>query len=119
LWPLAPLALVGALTWAAALSQPDGRLHATFLDAGQGDATLVKTPSGQLVVIDGGPNPTSINDAVSRSLPFCQRDIALAVLTRATDEKMAGLASLLERHHVAQLAAPGTLPRSATAQRWR
>jgi competence protein ComEC len=44
LWPLVPLALAGALIWAAALSQPDGRLHVTFLNAGQGDATLVKPP---------------------------------------------------------------------------
>jgi len=40
----------------------------TFLDVGQGDATLVQTPSGRLVVIDGGSNPSSVNDAVSRSL---------------------------------------------------
>jgi hypothetical protein len=119
LWPLAPLAFIAALIWVAALSQPDGHLHVTFLDVGQGDATLVKTPSGQLLVIDGGPSPTIVNDAVSRSLPFYKRDIALAVLTRATDEKMAGLVSLLERYHVARLTAPGALPRSATAVRFR
>jgi hypothetical protein len=67
IWLIAFLALAGALIWAAALSQPDGRLHVTFLDVGQGDATFVQTPSGRLVVIDPGPAPSSINDAVSRS----------------------------------------------------
>jgi competence protein ComEC len=120
LWPLAPLALAGALVWVAALSQPDGRLHVSFLDVGQGDATLVQTPSGRLVVIDGGPAPSSLNDAVSRSLPFYQRELPLVILTRATDEKMAGLVSLLERYHIEQVVLPpGALPKSATAQRWR
>jgi hypothetical protein len=42
------------------------------------------------------------------------------ILSRASDEKMAGLVSLLECYHVAQLMLPpGNLPKSATAQRWR
>jgi len=32
----------------------DGRLHVTFLDVGQGDAALVRTPHGASVLIDAG-----------------------------------------------------------------
>lgn len=119
LTPLAPLALVGALVWVGVISQPDGRLHVSFLDVGQGDATLVKTPSGQLIVIDGGPSPTSISAAIGRALPFYQRDIALVVLTRASDEKLTGLVSVLERYTVGQVVAPELKRSSKTVQRWR
>ena len=52
---LAALAVVVALIWSAAFTQPDARLHVWFLDAGQGDAVLVRTPGGRFALIDGGP----------------------------------------------------------------
>ncbi len=117
--PLTPLALAGVLVWAGAVSQPDGRLHVSFLDVAQGDATLIKTPSGQVVVIDGGPSPISLNAAMGRSLPFYQRDLALVVLTRASDEKLTGLVSLLERYGVAQIVEPDLSRNASTVRRWR
>ena len=46
LWLLAPVSAAAALIWVAALSLPDGRLHVTFADVGQGDAAFIVTPGG-------------------------------------------------------------------------
>ncbi|MCA1553923.1 MAG: hypothetical protein LC737_06050, partial [Chloroflexi bacterium] len=82
-------------------------------------ATLIKTPSGQLVVIDGGPSPTSLNAAVGRALPFYQREVALVVLTRVTDEKLTGLVSMLERYNVGQVIEPDSTRKDTALRRWR
>ena len=117
--PVGALALLGFLVWALAVAQPDGLLHVSFLDVGQGNATLVKTPGGQVAAIDGGPGAGGLIDAVGRSVPFTQREVALGVLTRASEEDLAGLVSLLERYRVGRLIAPAVLPAGTTAGRWR
>jgi competence protein ComEC len=50
----------GAAVWiladpgAALRSRGDGRLHATFIDVGQGDAAFLRLPSGDTMVVDAG-----------------------------------------------------------------
>jgi competence protein ComEC len=62
--------LVAALAVAAALTRPDGRLHVAFLDVGQGDATLIETPGGRQILIDGGRYPAALSSLVGERLPF-------------------------------------------------
>ena len=50
----AALIAVGAVRWLAPPPPPD-ELTISFLDVGQGDATLVQTPEGGAVLFDGGP----------------------------------------------------------------
>jgi competence protein ComEC len=44
LWPAAPLAAIG-----------EGKLTLLFVDVGQGDAALIRTPGGHWVAVDAGP----------------------------------------------------------------
>lgn len=56
-WSCATL-LIGLLVWWAWSPRNQwepGILRVTFLDVGQGDATLLELPDGQTVLIDGGP----------------------------------------------------------------
>ncbi len=67
---LAGLGIAAVLVWRAAAHAPDGRLHLTVLDVGSGDALLVQTPSGRFLLVDGGPSPSRLSDALGRRLPL-------------------------------------------------
>ena len=41
--------------WSPRTAWEPGTLRVTFLDVGQGDATVLELPDGQIVLIDGGP----------------------------------------------------------------
>ncbi|MCA9974705.1 MAG: ComEC/Rec2 family competence protein, partial [Anaerolineales bacterium] len=50
-------ALAAVLTLGWGMTQPDGQLHVTFFDVGQGDAIFIQTPSGHQILVDGGYYP--------------------------------------------------------------
>ena len=41
-WLILPLLIIAIVVWSVALTQPDDRLHVSFLDVGQGDAILIQ-----------------------------------------------------------------------------
>lgn len=50
--------MLGAAPGATAVSG-DGKLYVSYVDAGQGDCTLIRTPGGRRIVIDCGHDPKS------------------------------------------------------------
>jgi len=102
---LSAILAVVAVTWAQ--SQPDGYLHVLFFDVGQGDATLIQTPSGRNILIDGGLYPSVLNDQIGREIPFWERDIDLIVATHPDEDHVAGLPGVLERYNVGLLLTNG------------
>lgn len=94
-----PLA-IATLAWLAVLQLPDGKLHVAFLDVGQGDATLITTPQGQQILVDGGPSPTSLTSALGREMPFWDRSLDLVVMTHPDADHITGLAEVLDRYQV-------------------
>ena len=91
------LGLITIMVWQFVLSSPDGRLHLTLFDVGTGDAMLVQSPTGRIVLIDGGPSPSALADSLGRRLPFHQRSIDFLVVAAANEEQLAGLPQVLER----------------------
>ncbi|MCA1807553.1 MAG: hypothetical protein LC687_06880, partial [Actinobacteria bacterium] len=61
--------ILAVLLSVVAVNSTDQQLLVTFLDVGQGDATLIETPSGTQVLIDGG-QPRTVNRPLGRQLPF-------------------------------------------------
>jgi len=97
-------------------SSPE-RLEVTFLDVGQGDAILLRTPSGHDVLVDGGPGRAVLR-GLGDELPWHDRDIELLVLTHPQADHALGLLDVLARYDVTRIVAgPGAEP-SATYRAW-
>ena len=91
------LAVTAGLVWIAALSQPGHRLDLYILDVGQGDAILLRTPSGHTILVDGGPDPQALSLGLGPPLPFRSQRIDLVVLTHPQQDHIAGLVRALHR----------------------
>lgn len=79
--------------------RPDGRLHAYFLDVGQGDSILLVTPSGKQILVDGGPDLKTL-EHLGRLLPFFDRSLDLVVMTHPNLDHLAVFPEVLRRYHV-------------------
>ncbi len=98
---LTGLAALNCLIWIGGVARgPDGRLHVTFLDVGQGDAVLITTPDGKRLLIDGGPDPNRTLAALGHRLPPWQRSLDLVALTHPDEDHLAGLIEVLRRYRV-------------------
>ena len=99
----AVLALLTAVVLAALpiLTRGDGRLRVTVLDVGQGDAIVVETPDGRVVVVDAGTGGPWRLDAGERAVaPFLWNRGILglhATLTTHEDIDHAGGMATLRR----------------------
>ena len=112
------LALAGTAGWLALTAPTEGRLSVTFLDVGQGDSILVRTPAGQTILIDGGPSGEAALAALGRNLAFHDRDIDLVLLTNPQAEHLTGLIEVLGRYDVHAVLAAPLVADSATYRAW-
>ncbi len=116
---IAGLAVAAILVWVTVASLPDGKLHVTFLDVGEGDAIFIETPRGQQILIDGGPSPTTLISALGRRMPFWDRSLDLVILTHADEDHIAGLIPVLERYRVGQVLDSGYEHNNPMYERWQ
>ena len=103
--------LVRALLGYSGASNRDLALH--FLDVGQGDAAVIRTPQGHWIVVDAGPAGDR-SDAGRRVVaPFLARhgarELALVVVSHAHADHLGGVPSVLARFHAALVLEPGAL----------
>lgn len=92
--------VVGVWGWNISLTAPDGKTHLIFLDGG---TTIVQSPRGARVVIDGGASPSATLAALGQRMPFWKRAIDLLVVTDADDDRLSALIAVLERYEVRQI----------------
>jgi competence protein ComEC len=114
------LGLASVFVWLLVLGpSAEGRLTVTFLDVGQGDAILIRSPAGHRILVDGGPSGEAISEALGRQLPFWDRHLDLVVLTHPDQDHLAGLVTVLERYDVDRALLPPTECGSAVCGAWR
>ncbi|MFC1598571.1 ComEC/Rec2 family competence protein [Patescibacteria group bacterium] len=90
-------------------SQEDRQnLEVVFLDVGQGDAILIKTPFEQNILIDGGPD-NSVLAELGENLAFYDKELDLVILTHPHSDHVAGLVSVLRRYQVKKVLITGVL----------
>ena len=100
-------AAVLTLVWNGA--QPDGKLHVYFFDVGQGDATLIVSPTGRQILIDGGYFPSVMNAHIGRTLPFYDNTIDIVIATHPDADHVTGLPNIFDRYEVGQFIYDGNL----------
>ena len=104
-----PAALCGvgsaaaAALWLSACSAPADRLHAHFLDVGQGDSALLVTPSGDSVLIDAGERSQDLLAALRTHLPPDTRQIDLVIVSHPQSDHGEALWAVLEHYDVGQV----------------
>lgn len=76
-----------------------GKLQVNFFSVGQGDSALIRLPTGEDILIDGGPN-NDVLEKLGTRLPFFDRKIELVVLTHPHMDHVFGLIEVLKRYEV-------------------
>jgi competence protein ComEC len=84
---------------------PSGNsLQFTFINVGQGDATLIRTPDGKTILIDGGETDTGI---VSKLQSLGVQRIDLMIATHPHSDHIGGLVQVLQSFPVAKVITSG------------
>ena len=100
-WCIGALSIIALLIWTAAFTAPDsGTMQVTFIDVGQGDSILIKSPSNQYILVDGGAIPEKICVALGEMLPFWDHSIDMVIMTHPHDDHANGLVEVVKRYDV-------------------
>lgn len=73
-----------------------------FFDVGQGDSSLIITPTGKTILTDGGPDNKVLRE-LGKELPFWVRHLDAVVLTHAHDDHLLGLIEVCRRYQIKQI----------------
>lgn len=76
-----------------------GILTVAFLNVGQGDAIFIEAPSGNQMLIDGGPGKEVLRE-LSKIMPFYDRSIDVVLATHADQDHVGGLPDVLQKYKV-------------------
>lgn len=77
----------------------DNKLHITFCDVGQGDGIHIRTPEGEDILIDGGPDSKVLN-CLEKHMPFWDRQIEAVYMTHPDADHLTGLIYVIKSYKV-------------------
>ena len=116
-WVLSVLVIANYFLWQAVAFGYNNKLHIYFLDVGQGDAILIRTPNNKNILVDGGPDDSVIYQ-LSKVLPSWDRNIDLMILTHSHADHLAGLLEVLDRFEVKEILTTNTDYSTNINQEW-
>jgi competence protein ComEC len=111
-WALTALVWIGLAGTRLALAGDGGpSLALHFLDVGQGDAAVIRTPAGHWILVDAGPAGEGADAGRRVVAPFLQRQgarsLMLAVVSHAHADHLGGLPSVMARLPTGLVIEPG------------
>lgn len=103
-----------------------GLLKVAFLDVGQGDAIFIETPSGNQVLIDGGPaggfgggsQSVPVLGELSEVMGINDKDIDIVIATHPHADHIQGLNKIFDYYSVDMIVDAGVDYESKTATEW-
>lgn len=104
--PVAVLAVVTIFIWTSALAAPDARTRVSFISAGAGDATLIRTANDERILINGTDEPSVLLSYLGTQLPPWDRRIDMVIATHPDNDNLASLNAVLERYTVGRVMQP-------------
>lgn len=75
-------------------------LEVSFLDVGQGDATLISYLGRYQMLIDGGPNGRKLLEELGKKMPVMDNKIEVVVLTHPDLDHLAGLIDVAKKYEI-------------------
>ena len=97
-----------ATTSTAPLPAGQGTLTIAFLDVGQGDSTLIRSPNGTIMLIDGGRSTDLANQVIIPQLKAWGADhVDVLIPTHPDADHITGLVGVLEGYPVKLVALTG------------
>lgn len=104
--------LLTALLWKIVGGIDDRQLHVYVLNIGQGDSILVRLPTGENILIDGGPDGTVLRE-LAEVMPLYERKIDVMILTHPHADHMNGLLDVLRHYEVGSVIITGVFYKSS------
>ncbi len=83
-----------------------GLLTVAFLDIGQGDSIFIESPTGNQMLIDGGPGRGVLRE-LSKVMPFYDRSINVVLATHPDADHIGGLNDVMDRFKTEIFLEPG------------
>ena len=120
LWlAVAAVALAATGLALALTSSPPNMLRVTFFEIDRGHMTLIETPTGNRVLIDGGRDAEEAVRKLESHLPFWDRSLDVVLLTHPDVDHVGGLQAVMERLDVGLLMESPVDHQSQTYTAWR
>ncbi len=97
-------------------------LRVVFLDVGQGDAVLIRTPGRHNILIDGGSgrqvNDKNIISKLWKYLPFFDRELDMVISSHPHLDHLGGLLDVVKNIKVKRILQSGVRYNTAEYQEW-
>jgi competence protein ComEC len=114
---LAVLALAASFVWYALFSLHPDALTVSVLDVGQGDAIFIETPSGNQILIDGGPG-RKIMSELGRVMPAYDKSIDMVLATHTDTDHLSGLVEVMKSYSVGTVIENGWTASTTIYHEW-
>lgn len=110
--------IIGIALFSRSTADTTGKLSIYFLNVGQGDSEYIKMPSGEDILIDGGPDDRVLQE-LGKVMSFGDQRIDLVVLTHPHADHIAGLVDVASRYDIGEVWESGVSYPSSAYDSWK